>query len=122
MHSGLNHEVIFDGEREAKLAVHLLNQANRTDLVCEIEPPLVNKELTFMEYLVLITRKDSPKEYIFPAEKASELLLTLGRVAIPSENFNKHISPEHYIGNSMLGFISTVSEDAPYAVFVRPDY
>ena len=112
MHSGLNHEVIFDGEREAKLAVHLLNQANRTDLVSEIEPPLVNKELTFMEYLVLITRKDSPKEYIFPAEKASELLLTLGRVAIPSENFNKHISPEHYFGNSMLGFNPSIIRKA----------
>lgn len=121
MHSGINHEIIFIG-REARIAASLLSSAGREDLASTIEPKVDIYPMSVLDFLIsLKNKKNEDVEYSTPPEKATEILLTLGRIAIPSSKFTESLSPEHYIGSSMIKFISTVRPDAPYAVNIIPD-
>ena len=121
MHSGNNYEVMFRG-REARMAASLLTQAGREDLAKTIEPPVETHRLGLFEFLIVLkNKKNENAEYTTPPEKASEILFALGRVAIPSNRSSEILSDAHFIGSRMIEFISTVSEDAPYAVNVIPD-
>jgi len=121
MHAGTNHEVIFKG-REARMAASLLTEAGREDLAKSIDPPVETHRLGVLEFLITLKNKKNDNiEYSTPPEKASEILFALGRVAIPSNRSSEIFSEAHFIGSRMIEFISTVSEDAPYAVNVIPD-